>query len=206
MVREPDRPGEVGGAGDAGDAASADGVWEDRRVLEGVRRRDAEALGRFFDASFPYVYSLAYRLTGNREAAEDVAQDVFLKVYRAADRLDVDRHPRPWLTTITYNACRDAARRSSARPETPTDPTTIGERNASGDTPEDALMGKEKERLIEAALLALDEESRAVVILHDYCGTPHDEIAGIMGLSHAAVRKRYSRALKQMEKTIRGLM
>jgi len=55
MVRETDRPD---GAGDAVNSGSA---WEDRRVLEGVRRRDEEALERFFDASFPYVYNLAYR-------------------------------------------------------------------------------------------------------------------------------------------------
>lgn len=185
------------------DHAAGD-AWRDPEVLEGVRQRDEEALGRFFDASFPYVYSIALRLTGNRETAEDVTQEVFLKVYRAADRLQTDRDPKPWLTTITYNACRDLGRRAAARPEVATDALTVGERQSATGTPEDALAQRERERLIERALLELDEQSRAAVILYDYCGLSHEETAKVMGASHAGVRKRYSRALKRMAEIIRG--
>jgi len=174
-------------------------------VLEGVRRRDPQALTAFFDVAFPYVYSLAFRLMGQRELAEDVTQEVFVKVHRAADRLQVDRHPKPWLTTITYNACRDAARRSSARPESLEDSAVIGERDGTSSTPEDVLLRKEREQLTERALLALDEESRAIIILHVYCGNPHEAVAEIMGLGHAAVRKRYSRAIQRMAEIIKGL-
>jgi len=187
--------GRLGGAGD---------VWGDRKLLEGVQRRDGDALARFFDAVFPYVYSLAYRLTGNREAAEDVAQEVFLKVYRAADRLDVDRNPRPWITTITYNAVRDAARRSAARPEDAVDATVIGERAEASATPADALDARERERLVERALGELDEGLRTMVLLRDYCGFSHEEIAEIVDASHDAVRKRYSRALARLGEIIRG--
>lgn len=179
-------------------------AWGDRNLLEGVQRRDGEALSRFFDMSFPYVYSVAFRLTGNREAAEDVAQEVFLKVYRAADRLDVDRNPRPWLTTITYNACRDAARRIAARPEDAVDASVIGERYEGGSTPADALEAREREELVERALRELDEGLRTIVLLRDYCGCSHEEIAEIVGASHGAVRKRYSRALTRMGEIIRG--
>jgi RNA polymerase sigma-70 factor (ECF subfamily) len=179
-------------------------AWNDRAALEKVRRREPETLGRFFDAYFPYVYNIAWRLTGHREDAEDIAQEVFLKMYRAADRIDVDRDPRPWVTTITYNACRDAGRRKAARPEVATDTATIDARTAHG-TPEDELLQQERERWIEKALLQIDHQSRAIVILHDYCGLSHDEIATTMGTSHAGVRKRYSRALKRMAEIIRGL-
>ena len=186
-------------------ASTPGDTWEDRALLEGVQRRDPDALGRFFDGAFPYVYSVAFRFMGNHETAEDVAQDVFLKVYNAADRLDVTRHPKPWLTTITYNACRDAARRLGARPEDAVDATAIDERHATPLTPEDVLMRKEQTRLIERALRDLDEDARAIVILHNYCGCSHEEIARIIGASHAAVRKRYSRALQKMAVFLRGL-
>jgi RNA polymerase sigma-70 factor (ECF subfamily) len=185
-------------------SASAD-AWADRDLLEGVRRRDADALGRFFDAAFPYVYNLAYRLVGNREAAEDIAQEVFLKVHRAADRIDPARNARPWVTTITYNAVRDAARRTSARPEDATDPATIGERARAQGTPDDELRRKQSGELVERALLALDETQRTIVLLFDFCGVSHAEIAEIVGASHDAVRKRYSRALKQMWEYIGSL-
>jgi RNA polymerase sigma-70 factor (ECF subfamily) len=188
-----------------GGATARPDTWADPAMLEGVRRRDAAALERFFDAVFPYVYNLALRLTGHREAAEDVTQEVFLKVYRAADRIEPDRSPRPWLTTITYNAVRDSARRTSARPEDATDPAVIGDRQAGGRTPDEELSRAEASELVERALRALDEHHRAVVILHEYCGISHADIATMMGASHDAVRKRYSRALGQMREYIEGL-
>jgi len=121
-----------------------------------------------------------------------------LKVYRAADRLDTNRNPKPWLTTITYNAVRDAARRTAARPEVQVESESALDRRATSQTPEDSLVAKEREQSVERALLGLDEASRAVVLLRDYCGLSHDEIAGIMDTSHDATRKRYSRALARM--------
>ena len=186
-------------------AKSSNEAWVDRDTLEGVRRRDPKALGVFFDAAFPYVYNIALRLLGSREMAEDATQDVFVKVYQAAGRLEVDRSPKPWLTAITYNTCRDAARRAAVRPEVPEDSVTIGERSGGVSSPEEMLLHKERQRVTERALLELDEESRAVVILHDFCDTSHEDIAGMMGMSHEAVRKRYSRALKRLAEIIKGL-
>lgn len=186
-------------------ANGSNGDWVDPKILEGVRRKDPQALASFFDKAFPYVYNLAFRLMGNRESAEDVTQDVFVKVYQAAERLQIDRHPKPWLTTITYNTCRDVGRRSAARPELPENGAVIGERHGDSSTPEDILLQKEREKLTQRALLELDEESRAIIILHDFCGTTHEDIAEIMGLSHAAVRKRYSRTVKRMAEVIKGL-
>jgi RNA polymerase sigma-70 factor (ECF subfamily) len=183
-----------------------DEVWVDRDVLEGVQRRDPDALACFFDAAFPYVYNLALRLTGDRHAAEDVTQEVFLKVHRAAERLDPSRNPRPWVTTIAYNAVRDVARRRSTRPEDPVDAAEIGERSPGTGTPEEVLLQREREQLLERALGELDDLSRTVVVLHDFGGHSHEEIADIVEASHAAVRKRYSRALQRMADIIRGLM
>lgn len=200
-MSDTDRPDHAAGVHEGHAAGDA---WRDPEVLKGVRQRDEEALGRFFDASFPYVYSIAMRLTGNRETAQDVTQEVFLKVYRAADRLETDRDPKPWLTTITYNVCRDLGRRRAARPEVATDALKIGERQAAPDTPEDELLRREREQMVERALLELDEQSRAAVILYDFCGLSHEAIAKVMGATHAGIRKRYSRALKRLAEIIRG--
>jgi RNA polymerase sigma-70 factor (ECF subfamily) len=180
-------------------------AWVDPGTLEGVRRLDPKALGVFFDGAFPYVYSIAIRFLGSKEMAEDATQDVFIKVYEAGGRLQPDRSPKPWLTAITYNTCRDVARRATVRHETPEDPVTIGDRSGDSLNPEEVLLGKEMEKITERALLELDEESRAIVILHNFCDTSHEDIAAMMGLSHQAVRKRYSRSLKQMAEIIRGL-
>jgi RNA polymerase sigma factor (sigma-70 family) len=83
--------------------------------LEGVRRRDPEALAAFFERHFDRVYGLVYRLLGNRHSAQDAAQDVFLKIYRAAHTVDPRRDPEPWVTTIAYNVCRDLWRSGAYR-------------------------------------------------------------------------------------------
>lgn len=202
-MSKPELPGETPGSNDA--AHNLDESWVDARVLEGVRRRDPQSLTRFFDLAFPYVYNIAYRLTGHHETAEDITQDVFVKVYQAADKLQPERHPKPWLKTITYNTYRDAMRRAAARPAGAEDASEIGERDGNAPTPEDDVLRRERHQLTERALMALDEEMRAIIVLHDFCDTSHEEIADIMGLSHAAVRKRYSRALKRMAEIIRGL-
>ena len=198
---------EAGMHGDdrTGQGSAHDDTWVDPDMLAGVRRRDPQALTRFFDVAFPYVYNLAFRLTGSKETAEDVAQDVFLKIYQAADRLETDRHPKPWVTTITYNTCRDVARRAASRPEVQEDGAVIAARPGDASTPEEVMLQREREKLTEQALIALDEELRAVVILHDYCGMTHENVAEIMELNPAAVRKRYSRALAKMAETIKGL-
>jgi len=159
----------------------------------------------FFDAVFPYVYTLAVRLTGDRHAAEDATQEVFLKLHQAADRLDPDRHPRPWITTITYNTCREAARRNAARAaESIEDPTVDGPAFA-GDTPEQTSMRRELQHTLERALGELDDESRAIVLLRTYGDLSHDRIAELLNTSHAAVRKRFSRALRRLGELLRGI-
>lgn len=184
-----------------GDTSPGDDVFDDPVVLEGVRRREREALGRFFDAAFPYVYGLAFRLSGDHAVAQDVAQEVFLKVYRSADRLDPSRHPKPWLTTIAYNAYRDLLRRSAARREDPLE-SAGGTAHSATEAPDAALERKETVEAVQRAILSLDESLRWIVILRDYSGMPHEEIAQVLGLSHDAVRKRYSRALQKLREIL----
>ena len=85
-----------------------------REELEGVRRREPEALGRFFDRYFDRIHGLAYRLLGDRPAAEDVAQEVFLKVHRACDRLDPERSLRAFAAALVLLAIYTASRAVAA--------------------------------------------------------------------------------------------
>jgi RNA polymerase sigma-70 factor (ECF subfamily) len=78
-----------------------------RSTLEAVRRRDGDALGALFDTYFDRLFGFAYRLLGDHSAAQEVTQEVFLKVHRAAHQIDPERDPGPWLMTIARNACRE---------------------------------------------------------------------------------------------------
>lgn len=176
--------------------------------LEGVRRRDPAALEAFFEAYFDRVYSIVARLLGNRAAAEDAAQEVFLKIHRAAHTLDPARDPGPWVVTIATNVCRDlwrsASHRMSRRSASIEDTPGLAERLTTGvaDPERDALAG-ERARLVQEAIMELKEEYREVVLLRDYDGRSYEEIAAIAGANETAVRKRYSRALAELGRLLR---
>jgi RNA polymerase sigma-70 factor, ECF subfamily len=179
-----------------------------RAVLEAARRRDPAALGAFFDLYFDHVHSFAARVLGNRAAAEDMAQEVFLKIHRSIDRLDPTRDPWPWLATIVQNACRDRWRSGADRMARRSD-SIDGDRAAAerlvagGEGPEAHASARERERLVRDAIAMLPEAQKEMVLLFDYAGLSHVEVAEALGISHAAARKRYSRALEELGRILR---
>lgn len=184
------------------------GAGLDRALLERVRAREPEALGVFYDHYLDLVFGLASRLLGDRTLAEDAASEVFLKVHRAADRLDTARDPAPWLVTITTNVCRDlwrsAAYRVSRRAADVSDPLTAATLSTGRNDPEQDSLRSEREQLVQAALLELPAPLRESILLHDYQGLDHREVADTLHIAHDAARKRYSRALAALEKLLRG--
>jgi len=192
-------------------AGTTGGSGLPRALLDAVRRREPDALAELFDTCFGRVYSLAHRLTNSREQAEDVTQEVFLKVYNAADQLDPARDPAPWLATITWNACREHWRSRGHRQDRQT--ATIdgddgmSERLVNGKrSPERRVVNGERQALVEQAIQRLPEAMRSVVLLHDFEGLSHAEIAETTGESHAAVRKRYSRALTRLHDELKDVL
>lgn len=176
--------------------------------LEGFQRREPAALEAFFEHYFDRVFSIVARLLGNRTAAEDAAQEVFIKIHRAAHTLDPARDPGPWVATIATNVCRDVwrsaphrmERRSASLDDTP----GLADRLTTGIAdPERDLLRSERARLVQEAVLELKEDFREVVLLRDYDGRSYEEIAAIVGANESAVRKRYSRALAELGRLLR---
>lgn len=179
-----------------------------RETLEKIRARDADALGQLFDRHFRRLYNLALRLLGSREAAEDAIQEVFLRVYQKADQLDAGRDPGPWLTTITLNACRAQWRSPRYRMQVQArsldaDPALSESLAAGAPGTEAETLRAEQRQMLHRALMQLPESQREIVLLHDYEDLGHDEIAKLQGMSHAAVRKRYSRALEKLRELLK---
>jgi len=200
--------GTVAGAPAPAPAGAGAELGLDRAWLERVRAREPEALGRFYDRYVDLVFGLAWRLLGDRTLAEDAASEVFLKVHRAADRLDVSRDPAPWLATITTNVCRDlwrsGAYRMSRRAADVHDPAAAASLSSGRNDPEADAVASERERIVQDALQALPEPLRASIVLHDYQGLDHREVAEVLHIAHDAARKRYSRALAALAARLRG--
>ena len=162
----------------------------------------------FYDRYMDLVYGLATRMLGNRTLAEDAASEVFLKVHRAADRLDPARDPAPWLVTITTNVCRDlwrsAAYRVSQRAADVHDPMVAASLSSGRDEPEQNAVRSERERVVQEALLKLPAPLRESIVLHDYSGLDHRQVADTLHIAHDAARKRYSRALAALASLLEG--
>lgn len=205
-------PADAEGRSDSGDGAeggerSAFG----RELLQRVRMREPVALGEFFELTFDTVYGLAYRLLGEPAAAEDLTQEVFLRVHRSAEKLDPSRDPLPWLRTITANLCRDHWRsfgaKLTARSVSFDQAPGLDDKISNGrSSPEGEALTAERERLVQEAITKLPETLREVVVLRDYENLEHEEIARIVGASGAAVRKRYSRALAKLGEILKEVL
>jgi len=204
MEREPTQTSAPPVVGSEAEARPTEALLD----LEGVRRRDPAALDAFFERYFDRVYAVVTRLLGNRTQAEDAAQEVFFKIHRAAHTLDPTRDPGPWISAIATNVCRDhwrsAADRMARRSASIEDTPGLSERLTTGiaDPERDAIMA-ERERLVREAVTELREPYREVVVLREYNGLEYGEIATIVGANEAAVRKRYSRALAELGRTLK---
>ena len=194
-------------------AASAEGPrspWTLAKLAK-VKSRDPEALATLFDHYFGRIYSLAFRMTGEKTAAEDVTQEVFLKIHRAAHQIDSERDPGPWVMTITANLCKERWRSRSGRQDKQTmsldaKPDAVANVTAAGGDPESDAVAADRSRLLEKAIGQLPEPMRLVVVLHDMQGMTHEQIAAVTAESPPAVRKRYSRALKKLRELLQDVM
>jgi RNA polymerase sigma-70 factor (ECF subfamily) len=177
-------------------------------TLARVVARDPQALGELFDAYFDRVFALVHRLLGDRTLAEDATSEVFFKVQRAAHTIDPSRDPAPWIMTVATNVCRDLWRsgayrmRQRSRP-VDDDPATGPSLATREPGPAEALETAERQHLVREALQELPEPMRVAIVLHDYEGLSHQEVADRTGIEHAAARKRYSRALTALASLLR---
>jgi RNA polymerase sigma factor (sigma-70 family) len=143
------------------------------------------------------VYRLAYRLTGNRQDAEDLTQDVFIRVFRSLDTYEPGNF-NGWIHRITTNLFLDRVRRSS---RLRMDGFTDGaEDRLLGDevVPESAVHDAGFDPDIEAALASLPEEFRVAVVLCDVEGLSYEEIASVLGIKLGTVRSRIHRGRTQL--------
>jgi len=147
------------------------------------------------------VYATAYRLMGNRQDAEDQAQEVFVKVYRGILNLDDPATVTTWIYRLTINTCFDALRKRGRSPNTAvaTPPSVnrheepqYADPNAA--TPEEVALRRELRDCLEDVLQRLDPGERGVLVLRDVEERPYHEIAETLGVGVGATKMRIHRA------------
>jgi RNA polymerase sigma-70 factor (ECF subfamily) len=160
-----------------------------------VQDGDLDALGELFERHHRPVFQFLSRTTGDTAAAEDLVQEVFVRVLKYRRSYNPDAPFQTWLFRIARNARADffRSRGPSARP---VDDALDVAANDPG--PAQQLERQVDVRQLERALQALAEEPRDLLVLARYQGMPYDRIAEMLGIEVGAVKVRVHRAMKQL--------
>jgi RNA polymerase sigma factor (sigma-70 family) len=161
-------------------------------VLAAFQRRDPDAVREMYRAYGRLVYAVTHRVLGRADLAEEATQQTFIQAWQAADRLDVDRDPAPWLATIARRAAIDIHRRESRRAATPLDSVATDD-PAVVTLPPD-LGSLDAVWQVRRAIEALPPEEATIARMQHLDGLTHSEIAAKLGLAIGTVKSRSHRA------------
>jgi RNA polymerase sigma-70 factor (ECF subfamily) len=162
---------------------------------------DASAFQALVERHRAMVYRVAYQFAGNHHDAEDIAQDVFLKVYRSLDRFRQDAQLTSWLYRIVMNACIDHRRRAAPAgwaPFTEEAETRMLNTAEEGPGPEDAAYGGELGDVLSAAVSRLPAGQRLVFTMRHHEGLKLCEIAEALDLAEGTVKRQLHAAVHRL--------
>ncbi|HEY4394904.1 MAG TPA: sigma-70 family RNA polymerase sigma factor [Polyangia bacterium] len=177
----------------------------ERLLMARLKERDPSAFDEIVRRYGDKVFSLTYRMLGNRQEAEDVAQEVFITVFKTVDGFRGEAKFSTWLLRIAANQSKNRIKYLARRPadggeidEAPNagtpgaTPGPVAHAHIEG--PDKLLEAVETERLMQAAIDALDEEHRLLVILRDVEEMSYQEIGEITALPEGTIKSRLHRA------------
>src|SRR3712207_4637319 len=160
--------------------------------------RDPEAFATLYDRHSRAAYSLAYRMMGERQAAEDLAQDAFLKVWRSARSYRADRGSvRTWLLSIVHNRGIDRLRSLASRRRTQEKVEACAPRAQPSEAFAQSWRNSQREQ-VRQALSTLPEEQLKILQLAYFSGYTHAEIAELLDVPLGTVKGRMRLGLKKM--------
>ncbi len=170
----------------------------DAILMQRLAGGDMEALEILVRRHQQRVRRLACRLTHNADTADDITQETFLRLYRAAARYRPTAALTTWLHRVVVNLCLDDAKRRKPRALAEVDPPEP----RSADT---TLPGERAERrdAVRHAVMSLPDRQRAVLVLHRFEGLSHEEIEAVTGFSRGAIESLLVRAYGTLRERLR---
>lgn len=179
---------------------------EQAELLERCRRGDELAWEELVRRHQARVYGIALGYTGSGEEARDVAQEVFIRVWKRLDSCPSPELFQPWLVRIARNACVDHLRRRKARPparDVPAD--ELRTLAATGPDPEEHAAVESRRALVYRALQKLSEINREMILLKDVQGLALEEIAQMLNVPLGTVKSRTNRARLELARAVMAL-
>ena len=179
----------------------------DYDLTQAIGRGGVSKIGDLYERHKPLVYSICLRMTGNTSEAEDLTQEIFVKVFRALPTFDRRASFETWLTKVCRNLCIDRYRRRRREEERFTDevdPDTI-QIDELVSRPDATLEQRDEIAMVRRALAKLDPTYREAVALRDVHDLSYEEIARRLQLPEGTVKSRISRGRKELARHLRLL-
>jgi RNA polymerase sigma-70 factor (ECF subfamily) len=172
----------------------------DEELMPLVGRKDPEAFEVLYDRHGGVAFSLAYRIVGDRAAAEEVSQEAFISVWRSGARFDSTRGSvRSWLLSVVRNRAIDFLRSKAGKaPKLDFDDEAALEQRPAAERTEEEALRRETAGELRGALGKLPGEQSKVIELAYFGGFSHSEIAQILGLPMGTVKGRMRLGLEKI--------
>ena len=166
----------------------------ERELIIKAGQGDMRAFGEIYQRASGYVYTLAYRVVNTKHDAEEVTQDVFLKIHRSLGSFRVESSFKTWLYRIAVNTALNHAKKRSRVmtrevEEVFEDPATVTQPDAAKN-----IEAWETERQLKSLLEQLNPDQRACIVLREIEGLDYQGIASSLGININTVRSRLKRA------------
>jgi RNA polymerase sigma-70 factor (ECF subfamily) len=183
----------------------------ERSLLRRLRNRDERAFRELIEAHRDRVYNICYRMLGNRHESEDVAQEVFITVFKQIDTFREEAKFSTWLYRVAVNHCKNRIKYLARRYDKARDELDDESANGANGTPigapiprapDRALEGAQMEKLMQDAIASLEDDQRIVVVLRDVEDLSIEEICEITGLADGTVKSRLHRARLVLRKKL----
>ncbi len=182
----------------------APSVDSDQALVERHRRGDRAAFESIYASHKALVFSLCLRLAGDRELAQDLAQETFLRLHRHLGRFRGGSALSTWIYRVTLNVCRSRFGRRTLVVEPIETAFAGGEPAAAGPDPEQLAAAAEDGERLAQALSHLPLQFREAVVLRDVEGLGYEEIAGVLGVPIGTVRSRIARGRDALRLLLAG--
>ncbi len=187
--------------GEMGDAV--DPAWttaDDRALVEECLAGRRGAFDVIVERHRRQVYQLCYRFAGNHEDASDLAQEAFIRAYRALGRFRGQSAIGTWLYRIAVNLCLNHVSSPRSQMIAIEHRDVVDPKGVSADV---ALLREERAAELRAAIALLPKKQRATLLLRVYHELPHEQIAGILGSSVGAVKANLFHAVANLRKRLK---
>ncbi len=177
---------------------------DDHQLALAAADGDAAAWDRIIDRYGAKIYNLALGFASSREQAEDLTQEIFLRLYQALDRYPGDRPLVAWTLRLSRNLCIDRYRQTRLERESVFAPATALGFLPAGDNPQQDLLLREQRNLVRQTLASMNPDLAWIVELRDFRDLSYAEIGALLELPEGTVKSRINRGRRELIARLRS--